>query len=100
MYTLCGVNTCYNNNNNNSPRYVPRRHAVIKSTIAASLQIELGRYVCLPVEERKYKTCSTGMVEDEQHFSVGCPGLKKARGPLYTVSDGASSSRLCSVKGQ
>ena len=48
----------------------------------APLQIEIGRYVCLPVEERKCKTCNTGMVEDEQHFCVGCPSLKKARGPL------------------
>jgi len=46
------------------------------------LKIETGRYVCLPVEERTCKTCNSGMVEDEEFFCVGCPGLKEARGPL------------------
>jgi len=43
----------------------------------APLQIEIGRYVCLPVEERSCKTCNSGMVEDEEHFCVGCPGVKE-----------------------
>ena len=46
------------------------------------MQTEFGRYICLPVEERTCKTCNSGMVEDEEHFCVGCPGLKEARGPL------------------
>ena len=29
------------------------------------------------------------MVEDEQHFCVDCPGLKKARGPLLCLVEKA-----------
>ena len=47
------------------------------------LQIEIGRYVCFPVEER---LCNSGKVEDEEHFCVGCPGLMEARGrPLLKL---------------
>jgi len=52
----------------------------------APLQIEIGRYICLPVEER---TCKTGMVEDEEHLCVGCPGLKETRGPLLKLMEQA-----------
>jgi len=43
----------------------------------APLQIEIGRYACLPVEERTCKTCNSAMVEDKEHFCVGCPALKE-----------------------
>jgi len=55
------------------------------------IAIEIGRYVCLPVEERACKTCNSGMVEDEEHFCVGCPGLKEARGPLLELMEQAQS---------
>ena len=57
----------------------------------APLQIETGRYVCLPVEERTCKTCNSGMVDDEEHFCVGCSGLKEARGPLLKLMEQAHS---------
>ena len=38
---------------------------------AAPLQIEIGRYVCIPAEERSCKTCNSGMVEDVKSTSVG-----------------------------
>jgi len=31
------------------------------------------------------------MVEDEEHFCVGCPGLKEARGPLLKLIEKAQS---------
>ena len=48
----------------------------------APLQIETGRYIGLPVEERICRSCNTGQVEDEQHFCVECPALEEARAPL------------------
>ena len=53
----------------------------------APLQIETGRYIFFPVEERTCETCNSGMVEDEEHFCVGCPGNQR---PSAQV-DGASS---------
>ena len=55
----------------------------------APLQIETGRHICLPVEERTCKTCNSGMVEDEEHLCVGCPGLKETRGPLLKLMEQA-----------
>ena len=48
----------------------------------APLQIESGRYIGLPVEEKICRSCNTRQVEDEQHFCVGCPALEEARAPL------------------
>jgi len=52
------------------------------------LQIEIGRYV-LPSCGRK--SCNSGMVEDEEHFCVGYPGLKEARDPLLKLMEEAQS---------
>ena len=46
------------------------------------MQIETGRYIGHPIEERICRSCNTRQVEDEQDFCVGCPALKEARGPL------------------
>ena len=48
----------------------------------APLQVETGRYIGLPVEERICRSCNTRQVEDERHFCVGCPALEEARAPL------------------
>ena len=48
----------------------------------APLQIETGRYIGLPVEERICRSCNTRQAEDKQHFCVGCPALEEARAPL------------------
>ena len=39
------------------------------------------------MEERTCKTCNSGMVKGEEHFCVGCPGLKEARGPLLKLME-------------
>ena len=49
----------------------------------APLQIETGRYISPPVEERICRSCNTGQVEDKQHFCVGCPALEEA--PLLHI---------------
>ena len=40
---------------------------------------------------RTCKSCNSGKVEDEEHFCVGCPGLKEARGPLLKLMEQAHS---------
>jgi len=57
----------------------------------APLQIETGKYIFLPVEERTCTTCNSGMVDNEEHFCVGCPGLKETRGPLLKLMEQAHS---------
>ena len=49
----------------------------------APLQIETGRYIGLPAEERICRSCNTGQVEDEQHFCIECPALEEARAPPF-----------------
>jgi len=44
-----------------------------------------------PSCERSCKTCNSGIVEDEEHFCVDCPGLKKARCPLLKLMEQAQS---------
>ena len=58
------------------------------------LQIEIGRYIGLPVEQRICRSCNTRQVEDEHHFCVGCPALKKARAPLLHLSVVVASTYL------
>ena len=74
-------------------RYVLRTRVKVHRSLLACLrqgtapmQIEIGRYVCFPVEER---LCNSCMVEDEEHFCVGCPGLMEARGPLLKLMEEA-----------
>ena len=38
-------------------------------------------------KKEKCKTCNSGLVEDEEHFCVGCQGLKEARGPLFRLME-------------
>jgi len=60
--------------------------ASLKTKTTAPLQIEIGMQICLP--SRVERTRNSGIVEDEEHLCVGCPGLKEARG-----HDGTSSIR-------
>jgi hypothetical protein len=46
------------------------------------LQIQLGRQVKLmkvPVQQRYYKLCNLGAVEDEDHFLLGCLAYQNVR---------------------
>jgi len=46
------------------------------------LQIELGRQVKpvkVPVQQRYYKLCNLGAVEDEDHFLLVCPAYQNVR---------------------
>ena len=37
-----------------------------------NLEIVLGRYEGIPLEERVCKLCDSGLVEDEMHFVLVC----------------------------
>ena len=43
------------------------------------LEIEKGRYIDKPREERTCKACDTETVEDEEHFLTQCPAYNKIR---------------------
>ena len=53
------------------------------------LEIETGRYVGIPAEQRICKVCR-GAVEDEVHFCITCPALTLPRIPLLQAMDSIS----------
>ena len=50
------------------------------------LEIETGRYVGIPAEQKICKLCR-GAVEDEVHFWITCPALVLPRIPLLQAMD-------------
>ena len=51
---------------------------------SATLEIETGRYVGIPAEQRVCKLCHSG-IGDEAHFILTCPALQESRLPLYNL---------------
>ena len=49
----------------------------------APLEIETGRYVGIPAEQRICKLCR-GAVEDEVHFCITCPALVMPQSHFYS----------------
>ncbi len=47
------------------------------------LNIEIGRYSNMPVNERLCKLCNTNNVENEYHFLLTCPVYKEIRQKLF-----------------
>ena len=47
------------------------------------LQIELGRYAQIKLEERVCKVCTSGLVEDEFHFIFHCDAYQDERNTLF-----------------
>ncbi len=47
------------------------------------LEIETGRWINKPLEERCCKVCKSDAVEDEHHITFCCPYYKKAREALF-----------------
>ena len=50
---------------------------------AHNLNIETGRYLKLPVEQRLCTMCDLNTVEDEVHFLIACTAYSQKRQPLF-----------------
>ena len=56
------------------------RAAICKIRISAhSLQIEKGRYLNIPQNERYCKLCNSNQIEDESHFLLNCKSFENQR---------------------
>ena len=47
------------------------------------LQIEVGRYHNIPLDNRTCQVCNTGVIEDEFHFVCICPHYTRLRNVMY-----------------
>ncbi len=47
------------------------------------LQLEIGRWKDVALEERYYRLCQSGAIEDEFHFLMFCDKLKDVRTAMY-----------------
>ena len=62
------------------------RSAICKLRLGTTpLQIEIGRKMGLPREERLCKICVSNEVEDEQHFLFECQALSRNRVPYLEL---------------
>ena len=47
------------------------------------LAVETGRYSHIPYQERVYRLCNRGEVEDQAHFIAICPRINDIRLKLF-----------------
>lgn len=52
------------------------------------INIELGRYRGIPLEERTCNVCDVGSIESEQHFLLDCPAYNEQRRNLMDIAMG------------
>ena len=68
--------------NLNIPKYQRSLFAQFRGRVL-SLQVEIGRFRKIPLEERLCNLCDTGQVEDEFHFLCICTNYSDLREVLY-----------------
>ena len=69
----------------NEIRNFSYRRSIIRFRISAHrLKIETGRYIKLDRSERLSTKCSTGAIEDEQHFLMECSKFNAFRNSFFS----------------
>ena len=60
------------------------RVAITRLRISAHmLEVERGRYLMKPLNERKCKNCSMDEIEDEPHLLLRCSSYEESRNSLF-----------------